>query len=275
MRTNYRKTRKFPKTFTKAELLEVLEQKCGDALRSFPPPETFEFLHRGNRIALKVGNGIKWKRNVKKNLYLEDCETTSQATVRAAPPPLPGEVRLTSGKAGPSTSTFIHGKAAEDDEKLQTLYQNLSYTTFNDKPLNEKIKNSRGIKGDNVFGKLTANGILKSPFSNTIRVLYRFLLVYCDHKLNFEEFKIARSRVGGVNTLVRVLEEIAKRTSAVDGSEDSNATNETGFTGDFKNDSEEGSKNDAQLFAREGKGKKRALETVNDEGMALKKARKN
>lgn len=257
MRTNYRKTRKFPKTFTKAELLEVLEQKCGDALRSFPPPETFQFIHRGNRVALKVGNRVKWKRNVKKNLYVEELETTSQAIGGAAPSP------------------SIHGKAAKDEEEIQTSYQNLSYRTFDDKPLNDKIKNSRGIRGDNVFGKLTANGTLKNPFINTIRVLYRFLLVYCDLKKNFEEFKIARGRAGGVNILVRALEEIVKRTSAVDGSEDSNAIHGSGFTGDSQGDCEDGSKKDAQLVPTEGGGKKRALETENDDGMAPKKARKN
>ncbi|KAF1844117.1 uncharacterized protein K460DRAFT_157839 [Cucurbitaria berberidis CBS 394.84] len=211
------------KTFTKAELFEILDAKCPDALNSFPPPEAFEFVTKTrdgkDAVALKIGHHVTQSNRIVRNeLYLEEYDTASQATGGAAPPPRLGEVRLFNDQ-GPFTYTCLYGKAIKNEERLQKLYQHLFYTTIDDAKMNMKIKNAKGFLGTEVFGKLNATGILR-PWSDTIRALYRFVLVHCNHKENFEEFENANGNRQGVNALVRGLKKIAERTSIADGSED-------------------------------------------------------
>ena len=75
--------------------------------------------------------------------------------------------------------------------------------------MNMKIKNAHGIKGNEVFSKLNSTGII-GPFSDNVRALFRFLLVYCGHRASFEEFENASGNVQGVNALVRTLKQIAR-----------------------------------------------------------------
>ena len=98
--------------------------------------------------------------------------------------------------------------------------------------MNNKIKNARGFKGQEAFGKLTESGTLP-PMSNIARVLCRFPLVYCGHEPSFQEFSDSKRTVQGIKALVHAIQEIAKRSSTVDESDNQVALDEA----DFKDDS--------------------------------------
>lgn len=65
----------------------------------------------------------------------------------------------------------------------------MHYSTDKVDGVNQKIKNAKGYKGNEVFGKLTYTGIIIRPFSDRIRALYRFLLVYYGYSEVYKEFR--------------------------------------------------------------------------------------
>ncbi|KAH8733133.1 hypothetical protein GQ44DRAFT_766195 [Phaeosphaeriaceae sp. PMI808] len=148
---------------------------CPDALAKFPPPHAFEFRTH--------------KRNGKDNIAVNVGFRTFEYE---AHPWLP-RARL------------------RNEDKRQKAYIDLYYTNPEGVGVNGTVSNIRKIKGNEVFGNLSRSGFI-GPWSNRVKALLRFILVYSDHAANFTEFKDAEDKTQGLQPLLAALKTIASRT---------------------------------------------------------------
>ncbi|KAF2847116.1 hypothetical protein T440DRAFT_521112 [Plenodomus tracheiphilus IPT5] len=254
------------KTYTKEELLAILGEKCPDALSKFPTPEAFSIKtikrDRINSPALWVGHSVTaTARKIKEVLWLEeyDIEKGYQHPGRDI-----HGVQI--GNHGPLARydpifAPIYGADRRDDQKLQALFIGMHYSTEKLGTVNHQIKNAKGFKGNDVFGKLSPHGIVSCPFSNPMKALFRFVLLHCGYTTVFGEFKDMNGKAQGVKSLVYGLKKIAARMSDVQEIETEERT--------------ESEEQDDALFVQKtgGGGRKRAQEDETSHVETNKKSR--
>ncbi|KAH7091694.1 hypothetical protein FB567DRAFT_589567 [Paraphoma chrysanthemicola] len=160
-----------PASYTKDELLAILNEKCPDALAKFPPPEDFTIKVnvRGSvdSPTLRVGHVVIGKsRKIKGELWLEEYDSGLR-------------------------NSHIPRQHPID--------------------VNDYIKNSKGFKGLGIFSKFTDRGDVGMPFANPMRALFRFIMLLCGYSTVYEEFKDVNGKLQGLKPLVYGLKNIAKR----------------------------------------------------------------
>jgi hypothetical protein len=181
------------RTYTKAQLLLVLNEKCLDALAQFPPPEAFDIKMnmRAMKVfapdvgvpSIRVGYTMRKKSRTPKDvLWLEE-----------------------------HTMHCNCGEHFARDE-LRNDYLCLYYTTDDDARVNGYIKNASVFLGNDTFEKLSKSGIV-TGYSATIKALFRFVLVHCDKATEYEEFESTKRKDLGLGPLIRGLKKLAKRNS--------------------------------------------------------------
>ncbi len=204
------------KSYSKAELIGILTEKCPKALAEFPSPDTFEFRtykRKGkDNVATKIGFRItKAARNVKGELWIEEYRTTDPANL---PWLRPAYARKVIGRAGPMAGYDdiygpAYGREAKHPRKRLEKQNGLYYTDAARKSVNNMVCNANKIKGNELFGKLHNSGFI-GPYSDMVRALLRFILVHCGHADRFEEFKNPHHNIVGLKPLIRAFNAVTR-----------------------------------------------------------------
>lgn len=211
--------------YSKSELLQKLREKYPDALAKFPPPHAFQFRTydrngKGN-IAVKVGyKCTKKPRTVKDELWLEEYQTYDHMKHPKLPP---AHQRFQIGNAGPLAGFDpicrpAYGAEAKDEYKRQEKRIGLYYTNGDGVGVNNAVYNVGSFMGDETFGKFSDSGFI-TPYSNTVKALFRFILVQCGHTADYEEFKDAKRYTQGLRPLIKALKDVTCRTPCEEQSE--------------------------------------------------------
>jgi hypothetical protein len=128
----------------------------------------------------------------------------------------------------------------------------MHYSTASRPNANSYVNNAKGFQGDGVISIFNVS----SPFGLQMKAIFRFIILHCGRATVFEEFEGANGKVQGIEPLIRGLKAIAKNILAPEKLE-------------AEEQPEVGGGDGARL-AKEGGGKKRALED-GDEGSGNKK----
>jgi hypothetical protein len=181
------------RTYTKAQLLLVLNERCPDALTQFPPPEAFDIKLNMRAIkvlapdvgvpSIRVGHTMRKKSRTPKDiLWLEE-----------------------------HTIHCNCGNHLARDEQRND-YLGLYYVTDDEVHVNAYIKNASGFLGNDIFKKLSKSSVI-AGYSATIKALFRFVLVHCDKATGYEEFENKKRKNPGLDPLIRGLRKLAKHSS--------------------------------------------------------------